>query len=646
MRTSYCAFAVLALIGLAADAALCHGGGYNGPAGGGTPSFGGPHGNGSGNGHGGPTGGAGTGGTTGGSGFGLGGSTPPGGGGAPPRPGIGGGGGGSRIGGATPRSKPRNSDDLSQGWDWWWALNDDQYLQVKAAIRRNEIATNEGDDIFGRNDGDITKVTASQIRRDVLPVVRLGLADPFYDAKAGAVIAAGKIVDRTFAEHTEVLKSMKALLADDNQQVKESACLGLGLLGDRESVRDLVAIMQNTVEARAKLAGQGTKDVPTRQRAFAAIAVGMIGSQDPLDASVVSELVAQMNKDDAHVDLQVFPALALGVMRSQGAVPELKKLAENLEADEIVRAHAVIARAKLGDKSSVGWLVKDGLTDKSTHVQRSSAIALGLLTDKEDAKTVETLMSFAKSAADRAVRNFCLIALGQIGSPKGRDFLVMQLKGGQQHDRTFSALALGVYGARSRDSRTELGNELLAKWKETRSDSERGAYAIGMGLLGHKAGADALMDELKAGGSPDLKGHVATALGLMGHRQAIPLIQDLAKRTSDLDAQRRASIALGLVGDADAVKLLTKVIEDAGDNLSALGGAAVALGFIGDRAAVSTLGDILAKRDAFKDNARAFAAVALGILGDKSELPQLSKVQENCNYLATTEGLNEILLIY
>ena len=42
----------------------------------------------------------------------------------------------------------------------------------------------------------------------------------------------------------------------------------------------------------------------------------------------------------------------------------------------------------------------------------------------------------------------------------------------------------------------------------------------------------------------------------------------------------------------------------------------------------------------------AFAAVALGILGDKSDLPLLSKVQENCNYLATTESLTEILLIY
>ena len=96
--------------------------------------------------------------------------------------------------------------------------------------------------------------------------------------------------------------------------------------------------------------------------------------------------------------------------------------------------------------------------------------------------------------------------------------------------------------------------------------------------------------------------------------------------------------------DPEAVKVLTKVIEEASNNLSALGGAAVALGFIGDRSAVQTLNDMLSKKDAYKDNARAFAAVALGILGDKAELPLLSKVQENCNYLATTDALTEILL--
>jgi HEAT repeat protein len=640
-------FAVVALLGIAADLAFAHGGTYSGPNGGGTPSFGGPHGGNSGGGQGGNTGGGGQGGgTTPGAGAGGGGSTPPGGG-APPRPGSGAGRGGqARGGGTTPGGKPKGDSDRTHDWDWWWELNDDQYLKIKAAVRSKANLSSDSDVIMGKGDGaSVSKLTVNQIRTSVLPVVRLGMTDTHFDTRAGAVIATGKIADMTLPNVDEIVAEMKKLLADTDKVVRESACLGLGLLGDKRQVPDLIAIMKNDSKARAET-GQGTKDILARQRAFAAVAVGLIGLQDPLEPGFISELVEAMKKEGAHQDLQVFPALALSILKSDKAVGELKNLVKDADADQYVRAHAIVALGKLGEKSAVPWLVKDGLTDKNSHVQRSSAVALGLLTDKEDEKTVEMLITHAKSAADRAVRNFCLIALGQIGSPKGRDFLVQQVSKGQPHDRTFSALALGVYGNKWKDSRTELGKVLLDAWNEIKNDSERGAFAIGMGLLDYKAGAQPLMDELKTGGSPDLKGHVATALGLLGEKAAIPMVQELAKKVSDLDSQRRASIALGLIGDPNAVEILTKVIADASSNLSALGGAAVALGFIGDKSAVATLTDMLSKRDAYKDNARAFAAVALGILGDKSELPLLSKIQENCNYLATTDGLTEILLIY
>jgi HEAT repeat protein len=335
-------------------------------------------------------------------------------------------------------------------------------------------------------------------------------------------------------------------------------------------------------------------------------------------------------------------------MRSQSANGTLENLARNLEADEIVRAHSIIALGKLNAKDFVGWLAKDGLTDRHQQVQRSSAIALGMLTDKEDEKTVDVLIQHADHGGDRAVRNFSLIALGQIGGMKARDFLVSKLKKGQPHDKTFSALALGVYGYACKEAKEkeDIGEQILNQWKEDKTDSSRGAFAIGMGLVDYKKAIPTLLDEMKTGGSPDLKGHTATALGLLGAKDAIPEIQALAKKSSDLDAQRRASIALGLIGDPQAVPLLIELIKESSQNLSALGGAAVALGFIGDRQAITPLNDMLAKRDVYKENARAFAAVALGILGDKSELPLLSKVKQNCNYLASTESLSELLLIY
>src|SRR5262245_37380756 len=129
MRTSVCACAVIALIGLMADLALGHGGTFTGPAGRGTPTFGGPAGGSSGGTSGGTTGSGGTGGRSTGGGLGRGGgSTPPGGGG-PGRPGVGAGNGGSG-GGATPAKKGKDDDRIYE-WDFWWELNDDQFLQIK-----------------------------------------------------------------------------------------------------------------------------------------------------------------------------------------------------------------------------------------------------------------------------------------------------------------------------------------------------------------------------------------------------------------------------------------------------------------------------------------------------------------------------------
>jgi len=369
-----------------------------------------------------------------------------------------------------------------------------------------------------------------------------------------------------------------------------------------------------------------------------------------LDASVVEALIKGAKAKGASEDLQVGAAIALGIARAQSALPELLALAKDAEQGNLVRAHIIIALGKLGDKGAIPFLVKDGLSDKKAEVQRSSAIALGLLTDREDKATVEKLIETAKSAADRSTRNFAIMSLGEIGSPVGRDFLAQLVSKGNGYDQTFGALAAGVYGFKWKDSRKELGKLVFEEFKNTKADSERSAYALALGLLDYSESLDAFTEELKTGGSPVLKGYVCIACGLLSAQkkaETLKLIQEQAKQTRDLDVQRRASIALGLCQDPDAVKVLEEVIRGASDNLTALGGAATALGFIGDRSAVPILGKILENKDgSYKDNARAFAGVGLGIMGDKDDFSALTKIQQNSNYLSQTPALAEVLLIY
>jgi HEAT repeat protein len=562
----------------------------------------------------------------------------------PARRGGGGSAGGSGRVSPNVKSKRQNEPDRSFAWDVWWELNDDRFVSTRAASRVADVHTTDSDALLGSTGKSlVTKATASDIQKDILPAARRAAKDAFVGVRRQAVIAMGKIAD---SGKRDVFETIKALVADPDWEVRSAACLALGLQGSQEGVPLLVSILKDAPEAR-KYCGIGEHNFSPRERAFAALGIGLVGVETGLDGEPIQDLLgAARDKKQVHPDVRVFPALSLGVMHAYAAVPDLKKIAFDAAAPEVVRAHAIVALGKLGDKGSVSQLVREGLVDRSAHVQRSSAIALGLLTDPEDRRTVETLAENAKSAADRGVRNFAIIALGQIGSPQAREQLLQLLNRGSQHDRTFAAIALGVHGWKETGIRKELGRVLLNAFTEARSDPDRGALAIALGLVENKQASAPILLALSGGGSPELRGHLATAIGLLGDRAAIPTLQDIIQRTTDGELMMKAAIALGSIGDPGAVKVLVKVFAAAGNNQPALAGATLALGLIGDRSAVGPLISALEATDSGHDYSRAYAAMALGVLGDKREQRAMAVLQENSNYLATTEWLGELLSIY
>jgi HEAT repeat protein len=528
-------------------------------------------------------------------------------------------------------------------------MNDDRFLNLKQAVRRRVEATGNVDSVLGDGEGAArAEVTARQIRERIEPVLLAGLKDPWWDTVAASLIALGKVGEPT--RDDLAARFLDFLLKEqpnvDRVEVRESAALALGCLGRADAVPALLGVYQNRPETRIK-----GKDNPNRLRAFAAISIGLVGSRDRsgIDKAVVDALIAGARTKAASEDLQVGPVAALGLLGVESVEPALAALALDEEAGDKVRANAAIALGRIGSRSSAATLVRL-LQDKKSDVARSAAVALGLVADREDRATAYKLIETAKSHPDRATRNFAIMALGESGSASGRDFLATLVRDGFGHDRTFGALACGVYGAKFGDSRKELGAIVLERFKTTRADVERAAYAIALGLLDRADALPAFHEELKLGGSPELRGYVCLACGLLDapkSAETLALIRDEARQVRDLDVQRRASVALGLCRDPLAIKVLEDVIRHAYDNLTALGGAATALGFIGDKSAVAILGSILENKDgASKDNARAFAAVALGITGDKDDFSPLSKVQANSNYFAVTEALAEVLVIY
>ncbi len=620
MKSLWIRTSVLAIVAAyASTEVFAHGGYYNGPSGGGSGA---------------PGGGTG-GGNTGNGGSGGGGNT---------------GTGGTGNRGTTPGARPRPANDGFLEWTLWWDLNDDRFLSLKAALAKRTARTANIDSVLGDSDGaplvqDVTRA----LRGEIEPLLRIGAKDPFWDASAASLVALGKLGGADRDDLSELLSAYLTAPAatHDRQEIREAAVLGLGILGNPAAAPLLLRIYRNDAEGRLR-----GLDQPVRLRSFAAMAIGLIASRDraALEATILEHLVKGAETAGANEDLQVGAIVGLGVSGDLARSPALLAIATDDAQGERARAHAVIAIGKLGDRGSVK-AVRELLSDRRSEVRRSAAIALGLLTDREDTTTIDRLIEIAKSGSDPALRHFALIALGEIGAARGRDALAAVLRAGNGGERTFAAIALGIYGHKQRAECADLAPLVLERFLDAKAATEKSAYAVALGLLGGAPALRALEATLTdPGSSMELRGYVSIACGLIDgpkSRAAMAAIQTLAKSGADLDAAQRAAVALGLCGDPEAVLLLGTVLKQADGSLAALGSAAQALGLIGDRRAVLPLGDILVNKDgAAKDNARAFAAVGLGLLADKDAYTALSRIQQHVNYFATTAAFAEVLTIH
>ncbi len=635
---------------LVASIAYAHGGSYSGPAGGGTgggfaPSGGGTPGPGPG-----PAGGGtGGGGSPGGGGTTGGGSTGPGGGGSSGPPGGVPGGGAPGGGGAVPgaggvtggRKPPKTDANLT--WAGWWFFNDDRYLNLKATIRNEKNETENADLFTGASDQteEITTVNAKMIREKINPVLKYALKDGFYDTRAAALIALGK------TGSPDALEDLKSLMDDENKFVRESSFLAMGILGNKEAIPQLIEVMTDSKAGR-KLVGR-KNGVLNRTRAFAALAIGLIGSRhaDLSDTQAVSALLDQMNaKEGAQRDIQVGPIVALGIMRCKEAVPDLIKFFKTKSNNAVVRSYVATSLGKIGDPAAVKVLLK-GLKDKQNAVTQSCAMALGLLAKPDNVDVVKGLQKLVKSSPDLGAKNFAIISMGEIGGQANLSELIRMARKGNLFMRTFSSMALAVYMDKNKadPERVNVCKRLHKYFKSEKNLDVRGANAIALGIMRYTEAGEDILNDLKKGGQAELRSHLCIALGLMDYDAAIKEVRETVTDKGNIELRRNAAIALGLLGDKGALKVLEEEMSNSARSKAVHGAVTQGLGFIGDVSAVPILVKFVRDRQEYQNVTRAFAAVALGLLGDKDNIPVLSKISMYNNYLQRTDALKEVLTI-
>jgi HEAT repeat protein len=468
----------------------------------------------------------------------------------------------------------------------------------------------------------------------VIPALVEALGDRFFDVRAAAAIALGKAGD------AKVLPHLVGALSDTHQQVSESASLAIGILGEREGLPVLRDLLLDTVEGRKLV--RRPQGVPVRTRAFAAIGMGLVG-----DRHAVADLlfVADPARREASKDVPIGAIVGLGLLGSEAsdAVAPLLDLLANPRIEDLVRSYAATSLGKIGDPAAVPAL-RRALRDSSLHVARSAVLALGRLSPEEDSITATLLADIVEKGRDPQARNWACISLARIGGPTAEKSLKRVATGSSSTLRAFGALGLAILHRRA-GGIDGAERYLRAGLAEGGDQSVQGAFAIALGLVRDPEAVPDLVRLMVGQNSPALRGYAAVALGMLGARESIPEIRALASaRVLDPELQRAAATALGLMGDPQAVDLLVGVIRSAKTEF-VMSSAAIALGQIGDHTAVDTLIALLRDEENVPDLARAQATVALGVVAEDEKLPVLHAVSADSNYRALVESIQEVLTI-
>jgi len=560
---------------------------------------------------------------------------------------------GARTGGM---GRKRYSGGMGfERWEFWWENNKDAFLNLKNRLGGTSNISGSSGFLVGRGRKDTARTSkrpsADMIKNDVLPALLAAMKEDHADIQDSTVLAVARITRPEDA--ALALDDIKAMLSSKYETAQQSACLSLGVLGSPEACQVCYDLMIDS-QAGRQVVGGGR--VPRLVRAFAALSLGLIGSEQ---SAPKLRMVIDKEDEKTQKDLIACAITALGLMKSIDGKEEnvrfLIRQLENSKMDPFLMAYIPVALGKLGDPLALSPIVKVFENSKiNDWIRQSCAIAMGQLSNIEDDEVINLLMKYVKEGKDNQTRHFSFIALAQLGArdtdfaahrdthKKLADFFLAEIsRPSKTQHMSWGSIAGAIHAMKHDALQGSIINKLREKFVDTKDPSEKGAIAISLGLLNAVPAAKILYDELLDSKNKALQGHLCISLGLMSWTQAAEKIRDFAANEIVFRLRLQAATALGLMGDTEAVGVLVKALQT-GQTLSVTSSAAKALGLIGDQSAIEPLRDIL--EDSKANNlARAFAAVGLGIIGEKTDLPWNAIVSENNNFRAKVPAISEVL---
>jgi len=496
-------------------------------------------------------------------------------------------------------------------WEHWWQVNQWNYTRIG---RRGTQSSG------GKGDG----TTESPVQK----FLKKALTDKYFDVRSAAAIALGK------ASQKKSVEALLPLLDDSNPGVQESAILALGMLKDTRNIPHLLKVIENKAKYKDQL------------RATAALAMGFIG-----DKAATASLVEILNRG-VDEEIKAAAIVALGLLKDESAVEPLYKLVSVMRGKSVadLRAYAVTSLGKLGiieftpqgSKKKVSVFYRlDELRDLHSSPQRRSSalIALGALGGE---KYLNDLLKKVKADRDPMVRNFAMIALARLAeSDRAKRAIRGELErvllmGKDYSGKGFAALGLGLLGDKA------AGRALQQAFREISDPSNRAAAAIGLGLLKDESAAMNLLSQIQLSRDSKIRGYCCVALGMMQSKQAVPEMRRILTKEKNPELRAAAAIALANMSDPKGMEILRDALDDKNAYLRMT--TVLALGYFRDDKVVADITKAFATEK--NNEVRAIMTVALGYIVDPNEVPVLKQVATDFNYLLHQPSIDLVLRLF
>ena len=507
-------------------------------------------------------------------------------------------------------------------WQSWWAANKEFHLRLHTKMRESDDAITPS----ARGDGTdeaAARATAREaadalLRERLVPVLLEALADDSFEVRTSAAIALGKLGD------DRARKPLRhALERDSHNDVRDSAALALGMLGSEENIPYLVGLLHDA-------------DVGTRRRSFAAFGLGLIGGEDAASMLQRFHERGRRGKRKARPQLVASTLVAMGLTGCPEIVLGEVTAATTEESDQQVRAYAVLSLGRLAQRSSLAHMTRL-LRDKNGGVRRSAAIGLGRIARAGDKEAVAALLRAVDDDADANVRHFSAVSLGGIADDAVRERLRALFDDARLASKPFLALSLAL-------ASDEKAIPAIRKaYGKERDKSVRGGYALALGLLGDVGAATLLRPDVADRGHIWLSSYAALSLAMLQDKESAPVMRERLADSNDPRHRMNLAVALGLLHDPAARRFLEETVKGDG-SVYERGSAAMSLGVLRRNESADLLLDVYRDKDE-QEMVRAFAIVALGVLADPSPVPKLARFSIGNNYTIGMDPLNEVLSI-